>query len=203
MTIQADRKEAQLQKRLTDRVFADPEVVAILDDMPTDSLHHRYGEPAITTMFAQPQKHWRVGDGRPSLADEDPAVMQAVGRCAASRVRWEDKPAIFGPSIHPAVCDWCEFPLPELLRALNLPKVKGALITGVVNASPADKAGLKPGDVLVAVDSQRVTDYASTLNMISALKPGVTATLKVIRNRDELALKVNVGQRPKPKRDDK
>ena len=92
---------------------------------------------------------------------------------------------------------------PELLRALNLPKVKGALITGVVNASPADKAGLKPGDVLVAVDSQRVTDYASTLNLISALKPGVTATLKVIRNRDELALKVNVGQRPKPKRDDK
>ena len=119
MTIQADRKEAQLQKRLTDRVFADPEVVAILDDMPTDSLHHRYGEPAITTMFAQPQKHWRVGDGRPSLADEDPAVMQAVGRCAASRVRWEDKPAIFGPSIHPAVCDWCEFPLPELLGALD------------------------------------------------------------------------------------
>ena len=61
---------------------------------------------------------------------------------------------------------------PELADTLKLPKVAGALITEVVNASPADKAGLKPGDVLTGVEGKPVTDYSSTLNLISALKPG-------------------------------
>ncbi len=88
---------------------------------------------------------------------------------------------------------------PELAESLKLPKVNGALITEVVNGSPADKAGVKPGDILVGVEEKPVTDYTSTLNLIAALKPSAAATLKVIRNRDQLALKVNVGTRPKPK----
>lgn len=92
---------------------------------------------------------------------------------------------------------------PELAESLKLPKVNGALITEVVNGSPADKAGLKPGDVLVGVENKAVTDYASTLTLISALKPGATAPLKVIRANGELELKVRVGKRPKPKRSDK
>src|SRR5471032_2816828 len=73
----------------------------------------------------------------------------------------------------------------ELADTLKLPKVNGALITDVVNASPADKAGVKPGDVLVGVEGKPVTDYASTLNLISALKPGNTGTLKVMREKNE------------------
>ena len=92
---------------------------------------------------------------------------------------------------------------PALAESLKLAKVSGALITEVVNGSPADKAGLKPGDVLTGVENKPVTDYASTLNLISALRPGTTATLKVMRDKGELELKVNVGKRPKPKRDDK
>ena len=63
------------------------------------------------------------------------------------------------------------------------PKVNGALITDVVNSSPADRAGIKPGDVLVGVEGKTVTDYDSTLSLISALKPGNTATLKVLREK--------------------
>ncbi len=92
---------------------------------------------------------------------------------------------------------------PELAESLKLPKINGALITEVVNGSPADKAGVKPGDILVGVEGKPVTDYTSTLNLIAALKPSAAATLKVIRNRDELALKVNVGKRPKPRLDGK
>ena len=92
---------------------------------------------------------------------------------------------------------------PELAESLKLPKVNGALITEVVNGSPADKAGLKPGDVLVGVENKPVTDSASMLNLIAALKPDTTALLKAIRDKDELVFKVNVGKRPKPKRDDK
>ena len=92
---------------------------------------------------------------------------------------------------------------PELAESLKLPKVNGALITDVVNGSPADKAGIKPGDVLTGVEGKPVTDYSSTLVLIAALKPGATATLKVLREKNELDLKVNVGKRPRPKRDDK
>ncbi len=91
----------------------------------------------------------------------------------------------------------------ELAESLKLPKVRGALITDVVNSSPADKAGIKPGDVLVGVEGKSVTDSDSTLNLISALRPGHNATLKVLREKNELDLKVNIGRRPKPGRDDR
>ena len=87
--------------------------------------------------------------------------------------------------------------------SLKLPNVRGALITEVVNGSPADKAGIKLGDVLVGVEGKPVTDYASTLNLIAALRPGNIATLKVMREKNEFELKVNVGKRPKPRRADK
>ncbi|MBI3055244.1 MAG: Do family serine endopeptidase [Betaproteobacteria bacterium] len=92
---------------------------------------------------------------------------------------------------------------PELAKALNLPKVNGALITDVVPRSPAQQAGLRAGDVLVAVNNKPVTDYASTLNLIAALKPGTVAPLKVVRANEEIEFKVNVGTRPKPARSDK
>jgi len=91
---------------------------------------------------------------------------------------------------------------PELAKALNLPKVKGALVTDVVPRSPAQQAGLRAGDVLVAVGNKPVTDYASTLNLIAALKPGTVAPLKVVRANDEIEFKVSVGTRPKPARSD-
>jgi serine protease DegQ len=92
---------------------------------------------------------------------------------------------------------------PELAESLKLPYVNGALITEVVNGSPADKAGLKPGDVLVTVQDKAVTGHTSTLNLIAALHPGATATLKVKRDNNELDFKISVGTRPKPRRDDK
>ncbi len=90
---------------------------------------------------------------------------------------------------------------PELAGQLKLPTVNGALITEIVRGSPADKAGLKPGDLLVAVENNPVTDYASTLNLIAALKPGATTRLKVIRDKNEIEFKVSVGKRPMPRRE--
>ena len=91
----------------------------------------------------------------------------------------------------------------ELADTLRLPKVAGALITEVVTASPADQAGIKPGDVLIAVEGKPVTDYQSTLNSISALQPGKTAMLKIVRERREIEMKVSVGKRPRPKREER
>jgi serine protease DegQ len=91
---------------------------------------------------------------------------------------------------------------PELVEALKLPKVNGALVTEVVSGGPADRGGVQPGDILVAVEQQPVSDDSSTLNLIAALKPGAAATLKVVRNGNEREIKITVGTRPRPTRSD-
>ena len=91
----------------------------------------------------------------------------------------------------------------ELAKALNLPKVNGMLITDILPRGPAQQAGLRAGDVLIAVAGKPATDYVGTLNLIAALKPGTVAPLKVVRANDELEVKVNVGTRPKPAHSEK
>ncbi|HLF22310.1 MAG TPA: PDZ domain-containing protein, partial [Burkholderiales bacterium] len=78
------------------------------------------------------------------------------------------------------------------------PQVGGALISQVLDGSPADKAGVKPGDILVAVNGTGVKDSASVLNLIAGLRPGVQSTLSVIRDRGRSELQVMIGRRPKP-----
>ena len=85
----------------------------------------------------------------------------------------------------------------ELAESLKLPSTRGTLITEVFSATPAEQAGMKTGDVLVAVDGKPVVDSASMLTLISAIAPGSAATLKVLRAQKELELKVTVGKRPK------
>ena len=90
---------------------------------------------------------------------------------------------------------------PELAQALKLAQTSGALITEVVPGGPADKGGIKPGDVLVSVAGKPVRDYPTTLEAIAAQSPGTTAAVKVRRDAKELDLSVAVGLRPKPRRE--
>ena len=90
---------------------------------------------------------------------------------------------------------------PELAESLKLARTSGALITDVVAGGPADVAGLKPGDVLLSVGDKPVNDYAGSLEAIAALKPKTSTVLKVQRNSREVNLSVNVGLRPKPRRE--
>ena len=91
---------------------------------------------------------------------------------------------------------------PELAESLKLAQTSGALITEVVAGGPADKAGVKPGDVLISVGDKPVKDYPTTLEAIAALKPNTTAVLKVQREKRDMNLPVNVGLRPKPRREE-
>ena len=85
----------------------------------------------------------------------------------------------------------------ELAESLKLSETRGTLITEVFSGTPADQGGIKAGDVLVAVDGKPVTDSASMLTLISAITPGSTAALKVIRAQKNVELKITVGKRPK------
>lgn len=85
-----------------------------------------------------------------------------------------------------------------LAESLKLTDMKGAIIAGVLRSGPADKAGMKPGDVLLAVDGKPVTDPRSMLNLVAGLTPGETAKLRVRRGHETLELAVAIGKRPKP-----
>lgn len=88
----------------------------------------------------------------------------------------------------------------ELAESFKISNIHGTLIAGVLRGGPADRAGIKPGDILVAVESREVVDSTSMLNLVAALEPGKEATLKILRNRNEMSVKINVGKRPKPNR---
>jgi len=85
---------------------------------------------------------------------------------------------------------------PELAESFNLDKTEGALIAGVLKGGPADLGGVRPGDILLAVNGSTVTDSSSLLNLIAALKPGDKARLTVARKNQSLDLPIQVGRRP-------
>jgi serine protease DegQ len=87
----------------------------------------------------------------------------------------------------------------EIAESFKLPEARGALITEVFRGTPAERGGVRVGDVLVGVEDKPVTDSASMLNLIAALKPGSTATLKLLREAKPVEIRVTVGKRPRQK----
>jgi serine protease DegQ len=88
----------------------------------------------------------------------------------------------------------------ELAESFKLPNSsKGVLIAGVVRGGPADRAGVKPGDILVEVEGKPVLDSSAMLNLVAEAQPGKVALLKVLRNSAALTVKLTVGKRPKPR----
>ena len=87
---------------------------------------------------------------------------------------------------------------PELAESFKLDKVQGSLIAGVLRNSPADVAGVKSGDVLLAINDLEVTDSSSMLNIIAVLKPNEKAVLTLSRNQKNIKVDVLIGKRPIP-----
>jgi serine protease DegQ len=92
---------------------------------------------------------------------------------------------------------------PELAESFGLSRKSGAIIAGVLKNGPADKAGIRPGDILVAVEGKPVTDTTDMLNLIAQLTPGDKAKMTVLRRSQETTLNVTVGKRPKPRHDER
>ena len=86
----------------------------------------------------------------------------------------------------------------ELAESFKLSGTDGALIAGVMRGSPADKAGIKPGDVLVQVTGKPVKDAQAMLELIAALQPGSTARFGLKREGRDVAVDVTIGKRPRP-----
>ncbi len=82
---------------------------------------------------------------------------------------------------------------PDLAEALGIAADGGAVISQVHPGSPAARAGLQPGDVVVAVDGRRVRSAADLRNRIGLAERGTTVTLTVVRDGERLELPVTIG----------
>ena len=88
---------------------------------------------------------------------------------------------------------------PELAETFGLKQTNGVVITGVLQNGPAANAGLRPGDLLLAVAGQPVKNVGELLTRIAALTPGENVKLEVVRRNQNLTLNVTAVQRPKTK----
>jgi membrane-associated protease RseP (regulator of RpoE activity) len=84
---------------------------------------------------------------------------------------------------------------PSMAKALQLGDETGILINEVVADSPAAKAGLEDGDVIVAFEGKPLGDYADLSQAVGAHKPGTTVTVTVLRDGKKQDVAVELGER--------
>jgi len=87
----------------------------------------------------------------------------------------------------------------DLRQALNLGDLEGALVADVQRNSPAEKGGLKRGDVVVALNGKPVAEPGALSREIAMMKPNTEVELRVIRDGHERTLNVHIGQLPEDK----
>jgi len=81
---------------------------------------------------------------------------------------------------------------PEIAKSLGIKEATGALISGVETGSPAERAGLKRGDVVISFAGKPVIDATSLRNLATSTAPGTAVDVKIIRNSKEELLTVTL-----------
>jgi serine protease Do len=85
----------------------------------------------------------------------------------------------------------------DIADSLGLKNARGALVAEPQSGSPAEKAGIKAGDVIASVNGEAVNDARTLARRISALAPGTSVRLGVVRNGREEALTLTLGELPR------
>ncbi len=87
----------------------------------------------------------------------------------------------------------------ELADSFGLKKAQGALVSAVEAKSPADKAGIKTGDIILAVDGRDIENSIDLPRVIGETRPGTTVNLKVWRQGETKELRASLGEAPAEK----
>ena len=82
----------------------------------------------------------------------------------------------------------------DIAEAFNLDKIEGALVSEVVKDSPADKGGLKQGDIILEYNNTPIKSLGGFRNDISLMEPGSTVTMKVNRKGQIMTIKIQLGK---------
>ena len=83
---------------------------------------------------------------------------------------------------------------PEIADSLGLKQQHGALVADVMRGSPAERAGIKTGDIITEFNSKEVKDSAELPALVARVAPGTTASIKVLRDGKEISLPITVGE---------
>ncbi len=83
-----------------------------------------------------------------------------------------------------------------IAESLDLPSTEGSIVASLQPGGPADKAGMKVGDVIVAVNRAPSRNTAELLSLVAALSPGEKANIEVMRNSRRTKLELTVAERP-------
>ena len=83
---------------------------------------------------------------------------------------------------------------PELAKSFSLDKNKGALVAEVFKASPAEKAGIEQGDIILQFNGKDIAESKELPRMMAATPVGDTVALKVLRNGKTITCQVNAGE---------
>jgi Do/DeqQ family serine protease len=83
-----------------------------------------------------------------------------------------------------------------LAKQFKVPDTGGALAQDITASGPADKAGLKVGDVIRKLNGQVIPDADQLTAQVTNLSPGEVATLDILRDGQPMTLKVTLGERP-------
>ena len=86
---------------------------------------------------------------------------------------------------------------PELAETFGVKADTGVIITGVLQAGPAAKAGIRPGDVITGVGDKKIDNVQELLTAVAGLKPGNASRFALRRGGDKMELDVTPGLRPK------
>jgi len=84
----------------------------------------------------------------------------------------------------------------ELAKSFGLEKTEGVLIAEVSEGSPAEKAGLKQGDIILRLNGKKVDDLGELRNKIALTAPGTKVKLEVLRENKRRTIQVTIGEQP-------
>ena len=83
---------------------------------------------------------------------------------------------------------------PDSVKDFGLSSRQGAMVMSVASGGPADKAGVKPGDVVVEFNGQPVSNNDELVRLVTGTKPGATVPMKVMRDKQEKTLTITVAE---------
>ena len=88
----------------------------------------------------------------------------------------------------------------DIAEAVGIEEATGAIVSAPQDGSPAAKAGLKPGDVILSVDETEVGSPKELARIIASYAPETQVALNVVRDGKEEEVKVKLGKLPEPQR---